>query len=31
VFMSLETYQAIEIPDDIHAAISQNMAAFGSA
>jgi 4-hydroxybenzoyl-CoA thioesterase len=31
VFMSLETYQAIEIPDDIHAAISQSMAAFGNA
>jgi 4-hydroxybenzoyl-CoA thioesterase len=29
VFMSLENYQAMEIPEDIHAAISHNMAAGG--
>ena len=31
VFTSLDTHQAIEIPDDIHAAISRSMAAVGSA
>ena len=31
VFMSLKTYQSMEIPKDIHAAISQCMAASGSA
>ena len=30
VFTSLDTHQAIEIPDDIHAAISHSMAGVGS-